>query len=112
MRSASPDGDCLADRVGRYASKSILTPVLEDKGNSLRQILTGRIHGYPLTVSPRDFGAVRYIPIVCFLNHCREFVSQFAHTPVIKRQWALRPHPSVTCDYPILSPLGHSTGPF
>ena len=69
-----------------YASKSILTPVVEDKGNCLRQILARRIHGDPLTVSPRYFGAVRYIPIVFFLNYCREFVSQFAHTPTIKRR--------------------------
>ena len=86
MSSASPDGDCLADRVRRYASKSILTPVVEDKGNCLRQILARRIRGAPLTVSPRYFGAVRYIPIVFFLNYCREFVSQFAHTPTIKRR--------------------------
>jgi len=57
---------------------SILTPVLQDEGNGLCQVLPALLKALPLTVRPGNLGTIPYVPLPVTLDDGGELVVEGA----------------------------------
>jgi hypothetical protein len=73
--AADGDGDGFAFGIGRNASQTILTPILEDQQNRLDKVVARLVLGRTLAIGARHFRTVRNVQVTIAFENSGEFVA-------------------------------------